>query len=256
MTRKHRTNNKSKDLAKGKKRPSVRAMGPKNGQNLGSTTVQRERSTPPALSEIDRFEALIRHPQFQNEMRELEGHIPSNDLSAINKVCSLKRRWGLRLGVELCAPDWIEDTRRAITHEGKRVFIDDAIEAGIMLACSGESVIRDEMLCGIEPGQNFIWMRINLQHPLTTLVDQFKGIVVQRKFNCGFQDRRIRGHQVSIWGVWDKHKIEGKTLLRVAQEECGLKENPAYSSEVKRVFEAVRIAYAKAESILEQISPR
>lgn len=244
MNRKPRANGANKSESKSKKRP------------LGSKTVQRERSTPPALSQIDRFEALIRHPQFQKERRELEGLLPSNDLMTINKVCAFKTRWGLGIYFELRAADWMDKTRRIIIQEGQRVFLNDAIQHGLSLGVSKESVIRDEVLCGTGLGQNFIWMRINLQHPLTTLVDHFKAIVTQRKSDCEFKDRRMREHQVSIWEVWDKHKIGGKSLLTIAQEECGIRKSPAYSPEVKRVFESIKLAYAKAEKILGEITPR
>jgi len=221
----------------------------------GIQTELRERSSPPSLSAIDRLEGMLRHPKFREDVLELK-RLRSGDVHDIEKFGAFRRRWGIHHTVNARSLEEFEKLRVAIASNGKRVFIDHLIETGVLLHYSGHSILRDEMLCGTTPGFHAIWMRVDLQYPLAELVERFEAVVKQRKRDLGLQQRWKREHQISIWNVWDRHTIEGKALLRIAQEKCGITSRPEDSLEVKREFEAVKLAYEKAQKIIELVTPR
>ncbi len=230
------------------------ARSPKKSQTRSQTDL-RERSSPPSFSPIDRLEGMLRHPQFKKDVLGLEGLRPG-ELRDLAQFFAFRRKWGIHRTVNARKFEEFEKLRAALTINGERVFIDHSIETGVLLHDSGYSIIRDEMLCGIEHGFSAIWMRVDLQYPLAELVERFEAIVKQRKRDHGFHKRWKRDHQVSIWDVWDKYTIEGKSFLRIAQEQCGMTTRPEDSPEVKREFEAVKLAYKKAEAIIGLVTPR
>lgn len=119
-----------------------------------------------------------------------------------------------------------------------------------------------ECLTGGENDINMVGKKLTsyLDNRITIMIDQtFSKDMIEAEFKKIVDDwskisqNRIKGNEIDIWEVYDKHKIEKNPLIQCAVEMLASGNQPGANTEDDRKYKMIKRAYEKACKIVAAV---
>ncbi len=244
---------------------------------------KKKSSTPVRLSQYNRVQATIRKPQYLKDYNYVESlksrlkkvvpfediprkiGVKTGDRISMDKLDKetkavlryhfeaqkVKRKWQL---------NWLLNPQEVMQWEKGEMYgficpdVVDVIPDKIGKIEKGVVRYPEDFIPYLKDGR-YLTLQIDLtgrKGEILKIVEEkidFFGKLVMKPLN------RERETTLIPWHVYDMHKKEGKSLLKIAKEIYGFKKNPAYDPQSNAKYKQVKAAYAKAKKMIAQINP-
>ncbi len=199
------------------------------------------------LDRLNRLMAIKRHPQFQQDYKDLlEARANGDEERIVAISVRVLKRWGEEIEQIGNADELYEQSRLNVRDVEP---VTSVFSEPLRVLRSGKNnEIVEEKLLGDD-----LYLRVNINAPLDKLVDDFKDIVSRYQGLAGNRGR-TRKFQVDPWLVYDLH-TEGKSLVEITREMFGLEGNPVedgWEAEYRTVIRACK----HAKQLVAAIKPR
>lgn len=213
------------------------------------------------MNPVDRFQALIRHPDYRRHAslpsiqhlklgldnflltRIFESNESSHDEGV--KAITLLRTWGLDRTVDPGDEGNIAAVFDALKTHKASIFNHD-LRARIV---GGQ---RGKKGCG---SGRFLTISVDLQSPTVELLPIVAVLINKERERQEIKTKRTKQHEVDPWKVWDMMQVPGNNLLKITRIIFGVQGNPTYDDdgEMTRSYKKVQRAYRKAESLIKEV---
>ena len=219
------------------------------------------------MKPVDRFQALIRHPDYRSDPR-LQGRSRFDwdqyDLPGLmaksgpfghwneewwRGKCEYERFlgiWGLTHAVDPKNHEKVEVELNALRAGDVSIFKDDL---------RGHDGSEDYGNPDSDQG-HFFSIIVDLEQPTGELLELIRKMIDTKRRERGIRTKRTKPRGVDPWDVWDKMQVPGNTLLKIARALFNVKGNPAYDEETKKAYDQVQRANRKAVSLIEEVGMR
>jgi hypothetical protein len=211
------------------------------------------------MKPIDRFQALIRHPDYRRDARL---YIPTLKIGLLNFVSEIAaqqvseerwrqlvkgytflRIWGLGRAVDPENPEQIAALLRALCAGDVSIFKADL-----------RGYIAAEHEDKIDPGTGcYINICMDLERPTSELQTLFSMMIKRERKERRITPKRTKPHGVDPWTVWDMKQVRGNNFLKITRTLCHVQGNPAYDPKVKQSYEQVKRAHQKAVAMIKEV---
>jgi hypothetical protein len=218
------------------------------------------------MNQVDRFQALIRHPDYRNDTRRadrlkfdpfyggLSRLFPRELTPSAAKAwchrktnyCDFIRVWGIAHPVDPENPKEISEALKALRSGDGSIFSNDF------------RVYETSELNG-KPDQSterHLTISVDLGRPTDELQQLFRTIVNRRRKEQDIKKNANRGFNAGPWKVWDEYQTNGNNLLKVARDLFGVKKNPTNDDRAMQVYRKVQRAHLEAVAMIEEVGRR
>ncbi|MGE0469632.1 MAG: hypothetical protein AB7L09_12715 [Nitrospira sp.] len=217
------------------------------------------------MDPLDRFQALIRHPDYhrniplslirslKNGLRPflLTGLLSETRIPLEDKIraVQLLEEWGIHHTVDPGASkDQYEEEITKLKSGSKVSLFKDDPRARITDGKSPQSE-KDQ--------QCFLTITLDLRTPSSKLVPLLESIIARERGNRKVKIRKRDEHKVDPWIVWDLMQTPGNTLLKITRQLFPVSGNPAHDDSddnpIAACYAKVKRAYQKAESLIKEV---
>lgn len=211
------------------------------------------------MNPVDRFQALIRHPDYRRDARlygptlkgglldfmsEISGgHLSKERWREYVKGYTVLRSWGLDHAIDPENPAHIAAVLDALRAGDDSIFRDDL---RVQDADKHEDAIDPKPRC-------FYNITVDLERPNSELQTIVARMVKKERKRRRITPKRTKPHGIDPWDVWDMKQVCGCSLLKITGTLCQVQGNPAYEPKTKRAYEQVTRAFQKAIAMIEEV---
>lgn len=211
------------------------------------------------MNPVDRFQALIRHPDYR---RDATLYIPTLKIGLLNFVSEISiegmsedrwrevvkaytflRTWGLNRPVDPVNQEQVTAAQGALIDGDVSLFKADL-----------QYQDADQREDKIDPGRGcHISLYVNLERPDSELKTFFLTKVNEKRKERGITSKRTKSFKVDPWAVWDKMQVLRNNLLHTTRTLCRLRGKPESSTKMKRAYSRVQRAYEAAGAMIKEV---
>lgn len=210
------------------------------------------------MDSLNRFQALIRHPEY---CREVRPHLPQTHglldfMSEIAEKRLTQKQWN----------DFVEGYV-VIRRWGLGSFVDPNDESQIAsemvkLRSGDHSIFANDLRCQdadqydaqIDPGHlSPIILYVDLHQPDSYLKEQFIQKLQEERKKSGITSQREKPNRENIWQVWDLRETHKKKFREIASILCGESDDPVSDDTAKAACDRLQDAYQKAVRFIKEV---
>ena len=211
------------------------------------------------MNPVDRFQALIRHPDYR---RDATLYNPTLKIGLLNFVSEIsvgqvsQERWREYVESYTFLRTWGLSRRVDPDNQEQVAAAQGVLQTGDVSIFWADPRFQDadRREDTIDPGRVcLISIYVDLERPMSELQTLFAAKVNEKRKEQGIKVKRTKPHGVDPWTVWDKMQPPGNTLLKITRTLCHVRGNPAYDPGTKRAYEQVTRAYQKAVAMIKEV---
>ena len=210
------------------------------------------------MNPVDRFQALIRHPEYRRDARR---YIPTLKIGLLNFVSEIalghvsKERWREVVNGYTVLRTWGLDHAVDPDDQEQIAAVLAALRAGDFSIFTADLRIydADSHEDKIDPGHGCrISLYVDLERSLPELKQLFAKKISEKRQERGVKPKQIKPLSADPWKVWDK-KIPGTSLWKVTRTIFQVRGKPEDSEKAKQAYEKVQRAHRRAVAMIREV---
>ncbi len=211
------------------------------------------------MNPVDRFQALIRHPDCRKFARSPHIQLLKLGLDAFllsrtfeSHRCSLDEAVGAINFLRVWSINYFVNPGDTLHVKAEQ----DALHAGNALIFKHDlraRVASEEDAQRNPDHGHLLTIRVDLKTPTPELKVLIAAIIDKERKLRGVSKRKRKEHKLNPWRVWDMMQEPGNNLLKITHTLYGEQEHPAYHPETNKIYSQVKRAYMKAESLIKEV---